>query len=474
MALPPEMTLYARVADALASDIRKGLYAPGDRLPSVRELTRRLGVSTSTVVEAFGQLLDRGLVVSRPQTGFFVRSESASLATPGMSRPRVVPTTVSTGDIAMEVVQATGDPALVAFGSALPNIELAAPRAVRRLLAQAARATKCLAYTTPPGHSELRVQIARRAVDAGCDVSAEDVVITSGCQEAVVLCLRAIANPGDTIAVESPTFYGTLQAIQSLGLRVLEIPTHPETGIHLEALEMAIEQFPIKGCVVTPEASNPLGTTMSDDRKLALLRILESRDVPLIEEDLYGDLVFGVSRPRAIKAWDTKGSVLLCSSVSKTIAPGLRVGWAIAGRYARQVSYLKLVSSMASATLPQMAVAEYLSSGAYDRHMRAARSAYSQSRDRLIELVTLRFPPGTKVTRPSGGFVAWLELPGDVDTVNLYRRALSEGISVAPGPLFSARGKYRSFIRLNFAGLWDERARKAFERLGALAADVES
>ncbi len=466
---PPELTLYARVADSIARDIREGLYAPGDRLPSVRELTRRLGVSTSTVVEAFGRLIDRGLVLSRPQAGFFVRPETTVLQTPAMSTPRVVPTTVSTGDIAMGVVQATAERDLVAFGSALPNVELQAPRAVRRLLAQAARSPRCLAYAPPPGLKELRVQIARRAMDSGCEVSADDVVVTSGCQEAVVLSLRSIANPGDTIAVESPTFYGTLQAIQSLGLRALEIPTHPETGIHLEALEMAIEQFAVKGCVVTPAASNPLGTTMADERKVALLQILESRDVPLIEEDIHGDLVFGATRPRAIKSWDGRGQVLLCSSVSKSIAPGLRVGWVLGGRYTQRLSYMKLVSSMASATLPQVAVAEYLSAGDYDRHLRAARTFYSQSRDQLLQLVAQHFPSETKVTRPSGGFVAWLELPRGADAVDLYRRALAEGVSVAPGPLFSARAKYRSFLRLNYAAAWDDRTRGAVQRLGQLA-----
>jgi DNA-binding transcriptional MocR family regulator len=469
----PELPLYARVANSLARDIREGLYAPGDKLPSVRELTRRLGVSTSTVVEAFGQLLDRGFVASRPQVGFFVRPEISVLETPAMSKPRLTPTTVSTSEIAIEVVQATADPELVAFGSALPNVELEAPRAVRRLLAQAARRTRALAYATPPGLRDLRVQIARRAMDAGCEVTADDVVITSGCQEAVVLSLRAIANPGDTIAVESPTFYGTLQAIQSLGLRVLEIPTHPDTGIHLESLEMAIEQFPVKGCIVTPAASNPLGTTMSDERKIALLQILESRDVPLIEEDIHGDLVYVSPRPRAIKSWDMTGRVLLCSSVSKSIAPGLRVGWAIAGRFAARVNYLKLVSSMASATLPQMAVAEYLSGGGYDRHLRGARSFYARSRDALVDLVARYFPRETKVTRPSGGFVAWVELPREVDAVALYRRALAEGVSVAPGPLFSARAKYRHFLRLNYAQPWDDRTRRAIQRLGRLASEGE-
>jgi len=466
------LTLYGRVADTLAREIHQGLYAPGDRLPSVREAARRLAMSTSTVLEAYGQLLDRGLVESRPQSGFYVRHVARTPEAPAMSRPRVAPTAVSVGEIAMEVVHATADPGIVAFGSALPDLRLDAPRALVRLMTSVARSSgsRALAYEVPPGHRELRVQIARRGVDAGCSFGPDDVVVTTGCQEAVVLCLRAISNPGDTIAVESPTFYGTLQAIRSLGLRALEIPTHPETGISLESLEMAIEQFSIKGLVVTPQASNPLGYVMPDERKLALLKLLESHDVPLIEDDIYGDLVYGAPRPRAIKSWDTRSQVLLCSSVSKSIAPGLRIGWAVPGRWVGAVNSLKLVSSMASATLPQIAVAEYLAHGGFDRHIRSARVLYRQSRDGLIDLVGKHFPRDTRVTRPGGGFVSWLELPKTVDAVALYHRALAEGISIAPGPLFSAREKYRHFIRLNFAQGWDERTTTAMVRLGRLVA----
>jgi DNA-binding transcriptional MocR family regulator len=465
------LTLYGRLADRLAADIRSGLYAPGDRLPSVRESARRLSLSTSTVLEAYGQLLDRGLVESRPQSGFYVRETSAAPDAPSMSRPRLAPTAVSKGDIAMEVVHAASDPSIVAFGSAVPNLDLDAPRALRRLLPAVTRAsgTRPLAYEMPPGHRELRVQIARRMVDAGCAVSPEEVVVTTGCQEAIVLCLRAIARPGDTIAVESPTFYGTLQAIGALGLRALEIPTHPETGIHLESLEMAIAEFAVKGVVLTPHASNPLGYVMPDERKVGLLRLLEAHSVPLVEDDIFGDLVYEAPRPRAIKSWDTSGQVLLCSSVSKSIAPGLRVGWAAPGRFAAQVSHLKLVSSMSSATLPQLAVAEYLAHGGFDKHLRAARSFYRQARDRLLFLVAKNFPPGTRVTRPAGGFVAWVELPRGADAVAIYHRALSEGISVAPGTLFSAREKYRSFLRINFAGGWNQRTVSALARVGRLA-----
>jgi DNA-binding transcriptional MocR family regulator len=466
----PAVTLYAQFADTLAREIREGVYGPGDRLPSVREAAGRLSMSTSTVLEAYGQLLDRGLIESRPQSGFYVRVTARAPNAPTMSRPRVAPTAVSVGEIAMEVVHATSDPALVAFGTALPDLRLDAPRAVRRLLTSVTRSfgMRALAYEVPPGNRELRVQIARRGVDAGCAFGPDAVVVTTGCQEAMVLCLRAISNSGDTIAVESPTFYGTLQAIRSLGLRAVEIPTHPETGIHLESLEMALAEFSIKGVVLTPHASNPLGYVMPDERKIALLRLLEAHDVPLIEDDINAELVYASPRPRAIKSWDTRDQVLLCSSVSKSIAPGLRVGWAVPGRWLKEVNYLKLVTSMASATLPQIAVAEYLAHGGYDRHLRAARVVYRQSRDRLIDLVGKHFPKDTRVTRPGGGFVAWLELPG-IDAMSLYRRALGDGISIAPGPLFSARERYRHFIRLNFAQGWDGRTEDALTRLGRLA-----
>jgi DNA-binding transcriptional MocR family regulator len=472
---PPDLTLYARVADALAREIREGLYAPGDRLPSIRDLTRRLGVSSSTVVEAYGQLLDRGLVDSRPQSGFYVRAALAGPEAPAMSRPRIAPTPVSVGEIAMDVVQATSDPALVALGSASPNLELPAARAVRRILAAAVRraGVRALGYDVPPGHLELRKQIARRGAGAGTSLSAADVVVTSGCQEAIVLSLRAVAAPGDAIAIESPTFYGILHAIRSLGLRALEIPTHPETGIDLESLAMAIEQFNVKACVVTPHASNPLGYVMPDDRKRELLELVQSHGVPLVENDVYGDLVFAVTRPRTIQSWDTTGQVLLCSSVSKTIAPGLRVGWVVPGRYARQVRHLKLVASMGCATWPQVTVAEYLAGGEHDRHLRVARAAYRRSRDGLIECVARRFPQGTKVTHPAGGFVAWVELPRATDAVDLYRQALAAGISIAPGSLFSAREKYRRFVRLSFAHGSTPAVVRALEKVGDLACAIE-
>ena len=305
--------------------------------------------------------------------------------------------------------------------------------------------------------------------DAGCQLAPDDIVVTGGCQEALSLALRAVANPGDIIAIESPTFYGLLQVIDSLGMRALEIPTDPNHGMSLDALALAIEQWPVRACVVVPNFSNPLGYCMPPARKQALVSVLARHDIALIEDDVYGELGFSAPRPEAAKAWDEDGRVLYCSSFSKTLAPGLRVGWIAPGRYRERIEYLKYVLNLASPTLPQLAVAEFLERGGYDRHLRQVRGDYARQIARMIQTVGKTFPEGTRVTQPAGGFVLWVELPSGSDAMRLYRQALAERISIAPGPMFSATQKYGNFIRLNCAQPWDERMERAMVTLGRLA-----
>ncbi len=461
---------YEQVAEHIREQVQSGMLRPGERIPSVRKLSRRLGVSVSTVVQGYGLLQDERLIEPRPQSGYYVKAPTRRPPPPAMSRPEAYPVPVTVSEIALQVVQAYRLPGVIQMGTALPRTDFPAVSQLHRILASLARRPdpRLRDYDMPPGNDGLRLQIARRTVDAGVAAAPDDVVVTNGCQEALVLCLRAVAEPGDTVAIESPAFFGILQAVESLGLRALEIPTDPRQGVSLDALRLALEQWPLKAVLLTPNFSNPLGYCMSDSRKGELVALLESAGVPLIEDDIYADLNYMGNRPKAAKAWDRAGNVLLCSSLSKSLDPGLRIGWALPGRFRDKVIHLKLVNSMASATLPAYAAAEYLESGGHDRHLRAIRKAYRERRDRFLELAQRLLPEACRVTSPDGGFIAWVELPHGTDAMKLYHQAMQSGVSIAPGPLFSPSGKYRQFVRLNFGQVGFEAMAKGLSTLRQL------
>lgn len=462
--------LYKKLADELANHVQSGGFQPGDRLPGVRQQAVQRQLSIATVLSAYRQLEDWGLLEVRNRSGFYVKSRPlAQVSPPRVHVTTMRPAPVTGQDMVLRLIKAANDPAIVQLGAAVPAPEFLPTRAIEQALTKAARGHRVRAtnYEFSPGAPELRRQLSRRLAEAGCAVHADNFVITNGCQEALTLALRAVTQPGDVVAIESPTFYGLLQVIESLGLEALEIPAIPQTGMSLEALELALSRWPVTACVVTPNFSNPLGCTMPDANKGRLVSMLKARNVVLIEDDIYGDLGFSHARPSLLKALDD--NVILCSSVSKSLSPGLRVGWIAAGAYQERVEYRKYVLNLATATVPQLAVADLLENGQYDRHLRRVRSDYAQAVGRMTEAVIQVFPEGTKISQPQGGFVIWLELPGNLDSFELARQALAAGISIAPGPIFSASRKFSSFIRLSCACEWNPRVERALVKLANLA-----
>ena len=325
----------------------------------------------------------------------------------------------------------------------------------------------------PPGSEALRRQVAKRSLEWGSTIAPDEIITTCGGTEALALALRAVTKSGDTVAVESPTYFGVLQVIESLGMKALEIPTHPREGISLEALSLACERERVKACLLMCNVSNPLGSVMPDIAKKRLVQMLAGHGIPLIEDLVYGDLYFARTPPRAAKAYDKQGMVMLCSSFSKTLAPGFRVGWVAPGRYCAQVEKLKFVSSVGNPELLQLTVAEFLENGGYDHQLRSLRRAFADRIGRTQRAVCEHFPAGTRVTSPAGGFVLWVELPkgvnASVDSLALYEAAMREGISIAPGPMFSASDRYRNCIRLNCGCAWTPAIERALARLGQLA-----
>ena len=379
---------------------------------------------------------------------------------------------MSVNDLVMDVLKATHAPALVGFGAAMPSPQLLPTQQLHRTMASVARrhALLCNSCDIPPGNLNLRTQVARRAMESGCTLSPEEIVTTCGCQEALNLCLRAVARPGDTIAIESPTYYGILQIIEALGMKACEIPTHPREGVCLDELIKRLNCCRIRACIFSLNYSNPLGSCMPDEKKAQLVRILAERGVPLIEDDLYGNLPHSPHRPKTAKAFDKHGLVLLCDSFTKTLAPGMRVGWTAPGRFKTQVEHLKFISSIGTPTLLQMTIAEFLANGGYDHHLRKLRRFYGEQVPRVTQAITKYFPEDTKVTRPAGGYVLWVELPPRVDSLELFRRALAERISIAPGPIFSPKQKFQNFIRLSCGAPWTEAMDQALLKLGQLIA----
>jgi DNA-binding transcriptional MocR family regulator len=465
--------LYEHLADELGQAIDRGALRAGDRLPSVRRLAQERSVSVSTVLEAYLQLENAGLIEVRPKSGHFVRRRSPLTAEPRTPRICQRPSRVSVTDAYTKILAAMRDPELVPFGCATIDPAYLPMAQLNRIVAQLTREMTTIGarYEGAPGLLTLRRQIARRAVEWGVALSEHDVCTSIGATEGIFLALRAVAKPGDVIAVESPAYFGVLQAIEGLGLRALEIPAHPRTGFDVSAFEEAIRAQPVRAVFVTPTVSNPLGAVMPEEERERLVKLTRRHDIPIIEDDVYGELLFDGSRPRPLRSYagpSEDSHVVLVSSVSKTLAPGYRVGWVAGGRWHDQIVRLKFGQSLADPPLLGMAIAEFLSSGGYDRHLRRLRTAVSGNVERYREAITAEFPEGTRVSSPRGGFVLWVELPPGVDALTLHEQALRRGIVVAPGPLFSARQRFANFIRISAGHPWDERTSVAMRTLARL------
>ncbi|SHJ34814.1 transcriptional regulator, GntR family [Malonomonas rubra DSM 5091] len=465
--------LYEEVAGRISFLIKQGTLRPGDRVPSIRKLSKQMQVSINTVKEAYSQLEDRRLLEARPQSGYYVRARLPELPTePVLDRPTLSPAEVSMDNIYQLVMRDLLDPKLLQLGIAVPNPELLPIEKLNRMLTRETRrfALQSVSYDLPPGNLRLRQQVAQRLLLSGCTLSPEQIVTTSGCVEAVVLALQVLCKPGDVVAIESPVYFNFLQLIEDLGLKALEIPASPRGGISLEALEFALDRNrgEVKACIVITNFNNPLGSLMSDENKLKLVQLLERHKVPLIEDDIYGDLSFSDKRPSVAKSFDKTGNVLLCSSISKTLAPGYRVGWIAAGRYQEKIERSKMLANVATPTPTQLAIAEFLANGGYEHHLRSIRRVYTRQTAQMADAIGRCFPAGTRVSQPQGGFLLWVEMPEPIDSLKLYEQSKQVGITIAPGQLFSVEGKYRNCVRLN-AAFWDPCVEAAIETLGRLA-----
>jgi len=463
-------TLYEKIADDIALQIKAEVYKGGEKLPSIRQLSRQRSVSVATVQKAYELLEDRRLVEPRPKSGFYVRaidrkSPSQKVDLLGL------PNQVQIHNMATDILYACEGEGITNLGTAYPSIEFLPIKQLQRImrkLIQLEMKDLVVAHFSS-GLRQLKHQICRRLAEAQCQVDEEEVIVTNGCQEALTLCLRAVSKPGDTIAIESPAFVGLLQAIESLGLKALEIPSDCVEGISLEALELALDQWQIAAVALVPAFNNPSGSDMPLDNKKHLVELLSQKGVPLIEDDLFGDLAHDGFRIPPAKAFDKNGLVLYCSSISKSVAPGFRVGWVCPGIYTAKIEGLKSFTNVSASSIAQASVAQFLSTGAYDRHIRHLRKEYANHLEWFQKNIELHFPLGTTISAPKGGYILWIELPMQCDTGKMFYDAIEKNVSFLPGKLFSTSSKFSHCLRINCSVSINDDISNAIVTLGQIA-----
>jgi DNA-binding transcriptional MocR family regulator len=429
------------------------------------------------VFQAYYQLEARGLIRARERSGYYVATGVRQLPPEpdSSSQPGDRSVSLDVSELVFDILESTMVRDVVPLGSAFPSPLLFPFQRLGQAMASSAQKLEpwsAVDYLSP-GNARLRRQIALRYLADGMHVHTDDIIVTNGAIEALNLCLTVVARPGDAVLIESPTFYAALQALERIGLEAIEVATHPREGIELEALERAITRHRPKACWLMTNFQNPLGSLMPEAKKQALVELLARHEVPLIEDDVYGELYFGDKRPAPAKAFDKHGLVMHCSSFSKCLAPGYRIGWTIAGRFTQAVARMKLTSTLGTSAPPQAALATYLERGGFDKHLRKLRHALASQQAAFAQAVGHHFPPGTRATRPAGGYFLWIELPDRVDAMHLHRLALSQGISVAPGPIFSARRRFTNCLRLNYGHAWDARSEQAVATLGRLVSALK-
>ena len=463
---------YVALADEIQDNILKGIFTPGDKLPSLRKLHNQLGISVSTVHQAYIELEKRGRVEAKEKSGFYVRALNKNpLPNPASEENITKPCRVVVNDLAERILSDLQRDDILQLGAAIASRELMPLKQLSRImksLPSDALQHHISNYDLCAGNLALREELSKRMLGLACSISTEDIITTNGCLEAVTLCLRAVASPGDTILVESPVFHCFLQLIEDLNLYVVEIPGCPENGIDPNAFEKTITSNKIKACLLDSNFQNPLGSVISKENKAAIIRIAEKYNVPIIEDDIYGDLFFEDKRPTTFKSLDKKGIVLYCSSFSKALAPGLRTGWTIPGNFKDIVIRMKLNTAISNSSINQAVIAQFLKTGAFDRHLRQLRNKLKNQASAIAIAVSKYFPSDTQITFPKGGMFIWVVLNKKIDSMEIYQKAYQKKISILPGIICSSSDRYKNCLRINCGVKWSQHLEDGIKTLGQI------
>jgi DNA-binding transcriptional MocR family regulator len=464
--------LYLKIANSIQEQISTDKLKIGEKLPSIRQVQKIYDVSMNTVKLAFLELESKSLIESRPKSGYYVSNTSKrKLSIPSISKPQLSDKEIQPEDLITKVFSTLTNKNIAQFSLGVPDASLLP---IVKLNKAIVKATQTLpdggtSYQPAQGNLNLRRNVAKWSFIWEGQLGEDDIITASGTIDAIFNCLMAVTKRGDTIAIESPFYFGILQMAKSMGLNVIELPTHPATGVDIEALEKVVPK--IQACCLISNFNNPLGSLMPDEHKKRVVELLTYHNIPLIEDDLYGDIYFGKTRPKPCKAFDEAGIALWCGSVSKTLAPGYRVGWTAPGKFKEKVLRQKLVHSISTPPLFQEVIANFMEFGRYDHHLRGLRNTLNTNCLKFQRAIEDYFPHNTRVSQPQGGFMLWVELDKKIATTALYDKAIQQQISFAPGRMFTQCEQFNNCMRLNFAAKWDEKVELSLKKLGQLVKD---
>lgn len=461
--------LYLKIANSVTEQIKSETLQFGDRLPSLRSAQKLYNVSLNTIKQAYMELESRSLVESRPKYGYYVSQTSQrKLALPSVAQMKVSEGKNTPEDLIDKVFGSIGGTDVTQFALGIPGKSLLPVGKMKKCMIDVMKrkSDSGTNYEPVQGSEALRREIAKWSMVMEGKITEDDLVITSGAMNAVYNCLMAVTQPRDSVAVESPVYFGILQAIQLLGLKAVEIPTHPITGVDLDELKKVLPK--LSACCFVVNYNNPLGFQMPDENKKELVKMLTEHNVPLVEDDVYGNIYFGAGRPKPCKFYDEAGIVMWVGSVSKTLAPGFRVGWVAPGKFKEKIIRQKLVQTVSGPSLFSDVITDFLAHGRYDHHLRMFRKKLYANYLQIQKSVIEYFPDNTKISEPKGGFMLWLELDKRICTEDLYDLAVSQKVNFAPGRMFSQYNQYQNCMRLNYALEWTDRVESDLEKLGKM------
>lgn len=465
-------TLYQKLASELEKQIKSGIIKPGEKLPSVRFLHKESGLSISTVLQSMYLLESKGLISAKAKRGYFVnfiidKKHHQEV----VSKPDKKEGSIDIEDF-IQKVYAVHDhgSGVVNFSIGIPSPEMLPIRKLKKVIHEIARNDNqgSMFYESIAGNESLRRQIAHRTLLWEHNLEPDDIITTNGCMNSLAQALISLTRKGDTVLVESPVYFGTLQLAKSMELNVIELPTSNQVGIDLDVVKKYFKEKKVSACIIVSNFSNPMGYCMPEENKKLLVKLCSEYQVPLIEEDLYGDVYFGEKRPLTCKSIDTEGIVLWCSSISKTLAPGYRVGWIAPGKFKNQVLKTKLYHNIASPALTHQIVAQFIEKGRYENHLQKLRIQLHHNLLKYLQVIHEYFPDGTKTTNPDGGFLLWVELDKSINTSDLYDEAFMGGIKYAPGRMFTLRDQFYNCLRLSYGLTWNDLTEKALIKLGRI------